>query len=649
MAESVIESLLVKIGIDAQALQAGLERASAAIKQVAATAEASGDGLDRMALTASKGALLVGRVSDDVAGRVMEIGTAGQKAAVQVSRAMDQIGERASGVVGVLKSLGGPLLAAFGGAQLFQSFTAEGDALAKLSDRLGVSAQKIDAWAKANEDAGGSQEAFKSALENFVLTTGKGEKEFFRMGEHVKGLSQRQAEYFLQAQGLSADAAAVFLKYREGAEQAARAFDGVAMTDEQVKIARQFNREWKWFTNQASSLGGILLTVVMPALSGTLKAISGAINFLNEHSRAVKVVGGLVAAVFGASYLKNFLGASKAVGTLLSVLKGGIPVAKAFSAALAANPVGVFMAAVAALGLVLEDFFAFLEGGPSLFGSFLSFIGFSEKSVDNFRASLNSFIGAIKGIPAAVVNALGSAWAEIKAVGRGLANLFKLDAVADGLRAAFEGISTVAGGVGKALLTGLRGVVSLIDYLADGVAGIPDAFVKGFSHGISYLYETFVGAFIDPIKAALQALFELDFSSIKDSASKMADKAVDTVKGWFGFGGEEKKEAPRPRDRKVHEYSWDGGDFFGALPVDYSSEALASARAALAAPLAASAAASGAAPSVKNSMQVTVETHIQTDSDPTAVAQAVQRGATTAMTRAQDLIANASTGVVQKG
>ena len=335
MADGILENLMIRIGLDVAEMQAGLRSVSAAIERGSATAESSSDSIDRIAATASKTSIVVGRASDDVADRIMEIGTAGQKAALTVSRAMDTIGAKASGVTNILKSLGGPLLAAFAGQKLFQQFSQGGDALAKLSDRLGMSAQKIDAWAKANEDAGGSQEAFKGALENFILTTGKGEEEFFRMGEHIKGLDQRQAERFLKTQGLAADSAAVFLKYRDSAKDAAKAFEGVAMTDEQVKIAREFNRQWKWFTNQASSLGGILMTVVMPVMTKVLKALSDGVKFLSEHSKGVKLLGGMVAAVFGASYLKSVLGASKAFTVLMNVVKGGMPVMKRFNAIVA--------------------------------------------------------------------------------------------------------------------------------------------------------------------------------------------------------------------------------------------------------------------------------------------------------------------------
>ena len=252
MADNIIDSLLVKIGLDSEQLKDGLDQAAQGIDNFARGAERSGEAVDRLAAHATKSGLVLGNVSDDVAERILEIGSSGQKAALVAGRAMDTLGKQVGAIGEKIMALGAPLLAAFGGTALFQSFVQDGNALAILSDRLGVSAQKIDAWAKANEDAGGSQEAFKGALENFILTTGRGEKAFFEMGDHIKGLSQRQAEYFLQSQGLSADAAAVFLKYRDNAEEAAKAFEGVAFTDEQVKLAREFNRQWRNFTNQAS-------------------------------------------------------------------------------------------------------------------------------------------------------------------------------------------------------------------------------------------------------------------------------------------------------------------------------------------------------------------------------------------------------------
>lgn len=711
MADGILENLMIRIGLDVADMQDGLRSVSAAIERVSATAESSSDSIDRIAATASKSSIVVGKVSDDMADRIMEIGTAGQKAALVTSKAMDQIGARASGVVGILKGLAGPLLAAFGGATLFQQFSQGGDALAKLSDRLGVSAQKIDAWAKANEDAGGSQEAFKGALENFILTTGRGEEEFFRMGEHIKGLSQRQAEWFLKTQSLSADSAAVFLKYRDSAKDAAKAFDGVAMTDEQVKIAREFNRQWKWFTNQASSLGGILMTVVMPVMTKILNALSGGVKFLSEHTKGVKLLGGMVAAVFGVSYLKNVLGASKAFAVLMNVVKGGMPVMKGFSAILAANPVGAAVTAVIALGLALDDLFAFLRGGKSLFGDFLSWLGLSDKQIDTFRKNLNSFIDFVLSIPSRFVGAFKDGWQELKAVVSGFANLINFEGLTKAAKEFWEGMKVGASMIGSFIAAPFRMLVKAMDGIEKFFTGLPSAIGGGFDAFAKHLYESFLAIFIAPVKDAIASIFDIDFGKVADTAKGMADKAVGKVKSFFGFGDDdEKKEEPKQQAKtKKLNPKTDQDDFnaryeaylnqqmdeeerraFGQPETPQTENAQLSARqleylkkaftgrgdtsaadfeyinkmlqanpvippspevvgATPAGFIAAQNSGSDSSPTVKNNLRVTVETHIQTDADPKAVGEAVSRGVNRAMMRGKDLIANAATGVVQKG
>lgn len=710
MADGILENLMIRIGLDVAEMQAGLRSVSAAIERVSATAENSSDSIDRIAATASKTSIVVGRASDDVADRIMEIGTAGQKAALTVSRAMDTIGAKASGVTNILKSLGGPLLAAFAGQKLFQQFSQGGDALAKLSDRLGMSVQKIDAWAKANEDAGGSQEAFKGALENFILTTGKGEEEFFRMGEHIKGLNQRQAEWFLKTQGLSADSAAVFLKYRDSAKDAAKAFEGVAMTDEQVKIAREFNRQWKWFTNQASSLGGILMTVVMPVMTKVLKALSDGVKFLSEHSKGIKLLGGMVAAVFGASYLKSVLGASKAFTVLMSVVKGGMPVMKGFNAIVAMNPVGATIAAVVALGLALDDLFAFLRGGNSLIGKFLSWIGLSDKQIDNLRKR----IVALGEIPEHIANEFKAGWQEVKAVVSGFANLINFEGLTKAAKEFWEGMKIGASMIGSFIAAPFKMLVKVMDGVEKFFTGLPSAISGGFDAFAKHLYESFLAIFITPIKDAIASIFDIDFGKVADTAKGMADKAVGKVKSFFGFGDDDEKkeepkqqaktkrakpkadqddfnaryeaylnrqmdeeerrafgqpESPPPRNAELSNRQLDymkslftGRGQNSAEDFEYINKMLQanSANSAIqlspemagvypAGALAASTANANNQPQVKNNLRVTVETHIQTDADPKAVGEAVSQGVNRAMMRGKDLIANAATGVVQKG
>lgn len=684
MAGNIIDSLLVKIGLDSEQLKDGLDQAAQGIDNFARGAERSGEAVDRLAAHATKSGLVLGNVSDDVAERILEIGSSGQKAALVAGRAMDTLGKQVGAIGEKIMALGAPLLAAFGGTALFQSFVQDGNALAILSDRLGVSAQKIDAWAKANEDAGGSQEAFKGALENFILTTGRGEKAFFEMGDHIKGLSQRQAEYFLQSQGLSADAAAVFLKYRDNAEEAAKAFEGVAFTDEQVKLAREFNRQWRNFTNQASSLGGVLLTAVMPPLTAVMKTISSGVGYLAEHSRFVKIAAGAIAAIFGGAYLRNIVAAVKASGLFVNVFVKGMPVIKAFNAALLANPLGVLIAAAVAASVVIDDFAGFLEGDISALESFMQWCGLTSEEVDNIRQNILSFCRAVWNIPNNIKLALGEAWDVIKEMGVWFADLFHLpDAKA--FTDFFAKVGDVAGSIGSTLWGGIVEGFRFIDYIADALGGLPDAFVKGFDNGISYIYEKFLAWLVEPLRSLLpesldglrpaadkaaSAVYDAlmfpirqikkAFEGLFGSFDAFADKAkgiLGKVGSFFGFGDEAKEPAPAPQKGEVtikaDPTDRQTGGFLDGLTDKvggWMSSLLASPPPAVAgAPAGIAASNAGASNAVNTDMKVTVQTTVNASGDGEAIGEAVAGSVQKAMGKARDYIQNSVSGVVQKG
>lgn len=684
MADNIIDSLLVKIGLDSEQLKDGLDQAAQGIDNFAKGAERSGEAVDRLAAHATKSGLVLGNVSDDVAERILEIGSSGQKAALVAGRAMDTLGKQVGAIGEKIMALGAPLLAAFGGTALFQSFVQDGNALAILSDRLGVSAQKIDAWAKANEDAGGSQEAFKGALENFILTTGKGEKAFFEMGDHIKGLSQRQAEYFLQSQGLSADAAAVFLKYRDNAEEAAKAFEGVAFTDEQVKLAREFNRQWRNFTNQASSLGGVLLTAVMPPLTAVIKAISSGVGYLAEHSRFVKIAAGAIAAIFGGAYLRNIVAAVKASSLFVNVFVKGMPVIKAFNAALLANPLGVLIAAAVAACAIIDDFEGFLEGDVTVLETFMQWCGLTSEEVDNIRQNILSFCRAVWNIPNNIKLALGEAWDVIKEMGVWFADLFHLpDAKA--FTDFFAKVGDVAGSIGSTLWGGIVEGFRFIDYIADALGGLPDAFVKGFDNGISYIYEKFLAWLVEPLRSLLpesldglrpaadkaaSAIYDAlmfpirqikkAFEGLFGSFDAFADKAkgiLGKVGSFFGFGDEAKEPAPAPQKGEVtvkaDPTDKQTGGFLDGLTDKvggWMSSLLASPTSAVAgAPAGIAASNAVASNAVNTDMKVTVQTTVNASGDGEAIGEAVAGSVHKAMGKARDYIQNSVSGVVQKG
>jgi hypothetical protein len=683
MADNIIDSLLVKIGLDSEQLKDGLDQAAQGIDNFARGAERSGEAVDRLAAHATKSGLVLGNVSDDVAERILEIGSSGQKAALVAGRAMDSLGKQVGAIGEKIMALGAPLLAAFGGTALFQSFVQDGNALAILSDRLGVSAQKIDAWAKANEDAGGSQEAFKGALENFILTTGRGEKAFFEMGDHIKGLSQRQAEYFLQSQGLSADAAAVFLKYRDNAEEAAKAFEGVAFTDEQVKLAREFNRQWKNFTNQASSLGGVLLTSVMPPLTAVLKAISSGVSYLAEHSRFVKLAATAVAAIFGGAFLRNVMSAVKASSLFVNVFVKGMPIIKAFNLALLANPLGALIAAVTVACLLLDDFMGFLDGDITALETFMKWCGLSAEEVDNIRQNMLSFGRAVAGIPAKIKGAFVEAWGVLKEASEKIASVFKLPSVKP-FTDFFTSLGESAASVGSTLWGGIVRGLDTVGGMIDALGGIPDAFVKGFDNGIKYIYDNFLAWLVEPLKNLLPGIVDGLPSAAKKAAEAVFDafmspvlalqKAFDglfggfdsfvdkargllgKVGGFFGFGGDDDDKSPAPKKAEVTVKA-DTSDRSGGL-LDGLTDKVGGFMASMlapptpviaGAPAGIAAANASTQNAVNTDMKVTVQTTVNAKGDGEAIGEAVSGNVQKAMGRARDYIQNAVSGVVQKG
>ena len=154
---SPIDKLVIALGLDSAELRDGLQKASQSISDFGRRVDASGNDLDRVALTASKTGIVISGVSDAAAERILQIGSSGQKAAVTFSRAMDSVADKVGHVTSLVGKLLAPLAAAFAGGKIIGNLSQMGEQLSVLSERTGVAVDKIDAWAKANRDAGGSE------------------------------------------------------------------------------------------------------------------------------------------------------------------------------------------------------------------------------------------------------------------------------------------------------------------------------------------------------------------------------------------------------------------------------------------------------------------------------------------------------------
>lgn len=649
--------LFFELGIDSKKLLDGLDRASKSINDFEGRATegfrlvANGineferkmreafEPIDQIAIQFSKSGLIAGKVSDEVAEQILDIGTTSQKAALTAGRAFDSIESKLGGLGLLLKTLFAPIVAAFAGGRLAQNFSQMGEELSVLSERTGVAVEKIDAWAKANRDAGGSAEAFKEALQQWTIETGRGADEFFKMGEHVKGMTDVQARYFMRAMGLSQEASAIFIKHKDAADQVAESYKGVAFTKEQAENARRMNILWRQFTNTAQSLANTIAVAVLPIVNKVLSVLSDGLAFLNEHSRAVKILLGGLGAVIAGTYLRKILALIGGLKGLFATVRAGTTIVAAFNAVLMANPLGVVIAAVAALGLAIDDLMSFLEGGGSLFGDFMRWIGFSDQQITEFRKNLGNFLSAIASIPGQIADAVASIFGFFGDVYSAATNTF-------------EKVRTV-------------------------IANIPQAIVEGIPKALSWLKEK-LKSLLGGFGSLVSDFFSDDDDDGEDNGDAIGNRRPNRIK-WENYQDDgveypddEEQEIPRSItvnrtqtvlnksavreshesvDRRINEKLIKHLLLSSPQPVaaqligEISMPQMPVANGAIAAIRQKSERAGG----ITNDMKVTVENHIQTTADPQAVGQAVSVGVDRALTRSNRNLVNAQTGVVQKG
>lgn len=649
--------LFFELGIDSKKLLDGLDRAAKSINDFEGRATegfrlvANGlneferkmrealEPIDQIAIQFSKSGLIAGKVSDEVAEQILDIGTTSQKAALTAGRAFDSIESKLGGLGLLLKTLFAPIAAAFAGGRLAQNFSQMGEELSVLSERTGVAVEKIDAWAKANRDAGGSAEAFKDALQQWTIETGRGADEFFKMGEHVKGMTDVQARYFMRAMGLSQEASAIFIKHKDAADQVAESYKSVAFTKEQAENARRMNILWRQFTNTAQSLANTIAVAVLPIVNKVLSVLSDGLAFLNEHSRAVKILLSGLGAVIAGTYLRKILSLIGGLKGLFATVRAGTTIVAAFNAVLMANPLGVVIAAVAALGLAIDDLMSFLEGGGSLFGDFMRWIGFSDQQINEFRKNLGNFLSAIASIPGQIADAVASIFG------------FFGD-VYSAATSTFEKVRTV-------------------------IANIPQAIVEGIPKALSWLKEK-LKSLLGGFGSLVSDFFSDDDEDGEDKGDAIGNRRPNRIK-WENYQDDgveypddEEQEIPRSVtvnrtqtvlnksavreshesvDRRINEKLIKHLLLSSPQPVaaqligEISMPQMPVANGAIAAIRQKSERAGG----ITNDMKVTVENHIQTTADPQAVGQAVSVGVDRALTRSNRNLVNAQTGVVQKG
>lgn len=435
---SVIDELLISIGLDAKEFAKGVDAVRGKVESFATKAKEQFESVG----TQSKDTGAVSALSFSRAGeRVQKLGEASKEAAAAISDSF----KGAAPAIELVRSKLGLLAATFGlvagGAQTFSNYVDKSESLARLSTQLGVSVRELDAFGKAAEAAGGSAESIFASMKTYFQQTGRPAEEVFQLANKVEGMSRGAAQRFLQAQGVALDAIPIFLQGQKALDALMAKYRKTAFTAQDSRNARAFKVAWMDFKIAAQDVGNVFVRLVLPGVTRLLDGLSGLVGIVRENSRAFALLAVGFGLVFG---LKN-----------LNAIKNAILAVRTFGVAIkmAALPVTAIVAGIAALVLAIDDLMGFAQGADSLFERMLKKMGAGAADIEELRESLKTLgegfswlwdkvkpllggaltlvfkaasvviVGLVAAINGVVIG-FNTLWQTAKKVGKGIASVF---------------------------------------------------------------------------------------------------------------------------------------------------------------------------------------------------------------------------------
>lgn len=506
---SVIDELLISIGLDAKEFAKGVDAVRGKVESFATKAKEQFEAVG----TESKDSGAASALSFSRAGeRVKKLGEASKEAASAISDSF----KGAAPAIELVRSKLGLLAATFGlvagGAETFGNYVDKSESLSRLSTQLGVSVRELDAFGKAAEAAGGSAESIFASMKTYFQQTGRPAEEVFQLASKVEGMSRGAAQRFLQAQGVALDAIPIFLQGQKALDALMAKYRKTAFTAQDSRNARAFKVAWMDFKIAAQDVGNVFVRLVLPGVTRLLDGLSALVGIVRENSRAFALLAVGFGLVFG---LKN-----------LNAIKNAILAVRAFGLAIkmAALPVTVIAAGVAALVLAIDDLIGFAQGADSLFERMLKKMGAGAADIEEFRESLKTLGEGFSWL-----------WDKVKPL------------LGDALTLVFKAVSVVIVG----LVAAINGVVIGFNTLWRTA--------KKIGKEIASVFTAIPDAIIEALKTAWQTLT----GWFDDAADLIKKKIGEPIKGLFGsigkflgFSGdkaeEEKKDQPTStREREI--------------------------------------------------------------------------------------------------
>lgn len=448
---------------------------------------------------------------DDTKKGLKETGAAGRRAGEEIRRGAEEAGGGMKGLIGIL----GKGLALLGGVALIKSslsgYIATAAAIDQTATALGLSAERLQQWQGAAETAGGTAEEmvarFQDMTGNIVdavkfgsgplkevadtlkigLTDASGaarsaEDVFLDLADAMAGMDGGAAAGFGKKLGFDAGTISLLQRGRTALDELLRKQKELGiLTQADVETARKA-REALGFMNRAwGAVGNMAVKILVPALTWLADKLTVVATWVRRNEG------------FITAFLYTLAGIITAV-MLPALVKMAAAMIAAFWPVIL---IGAAVAGVATLiGLLIDDFMSWSEGGQSLFGDLW------QSAVDAFRV-IQGAVAALWAYIEPIWTAFKTLWAGVWTAIRGI---FKGDAAA------------IETGLGQ-MLDGALGMFK-------GWAGAIMALLTALFDWIVALFAQLGGLIGRQIDAAI--------AGVKDSAAN----AWSDVKGFFGFGDE---------------------------------------------------------------------------------------------------------------
>lgn len=292
-------------------------------------------------------------------------------------------------------------------------------------------------------------------------------------------------------------------------------------------------------------LTGQLNTGLGPAFGVVREAVSSTVGWLKEHQTVAGTLAGVIAALVAVTTLHGAAMAVSAAGGMVAwltqtrlisgVTKVWTAVQWAMNAALAANPIGLVIVALVAIGAALVIAYKKSE-------TFRNVVNGALNAVKNAAAALGGFFTRWG---SAIAGALSSAWNSIKS---GATNAW--NAIKGATSTAWNAIKSVVSGAVQGVVGAVQGLAQIPGKVQAWFGQVKQAvetkfnevvaFVKGIPGKITGALGDLGGLLQNAGRQVIQGLLDGIESMIGSVQSKL-NKLTDMLPNWKGPASKDKK------------------------------------------------------------------------------------------------------------